>query len=210
MEEYTPQQIKQWSRELFDPKTPKKKLERIVMTLAHIQQPELLNVLEEFQKSSRSDEVKWIDQAIEECIFGLLSPNTDRQEKDYIRVELWQQYEDELTEMEGKLEAAKTKKNQLLVEKEFLENIHVKTSDEKSKIAVISRLSGIGNRIKLEDKNIYNLGHQIKGQEFLIEQIEKAVESPLYRKYGKNHIGVDIRRNCEAWMHDHEDEELPF
>ena len=110
MEDYTPQQLKKWIQDLFDPDTSKEELERNAMTLAHIRQPEALRALEEFQKSSRGKEVEWIDCAIDECVFGLLSPENERDEKDYVRVELWQRYEDEIIEMEVKLEAAEDRK----------------------------------------------------------------------------------------------------
>lgn len=210
MEDYTPQQLKQWIQELFDPKTPTQELERNAMTLAHIRQPEALRALEEFKNSSRGQEVEWIDCAIDECIFGLLSPENEREEKDYIRVELWQRYEDELIELEGKLEAAESRKKQLQVEKEFLESIVENAPEGQPKLAVMGTLGGIDNLIILEENNIMNLKLEIEGQEFLIEQIEKAVESPFYRKYGKDHIGVDIHRDCEEWMYDEADEELPF
>lgn len=212
MEEYTPQQLKQWTQELFDPKTPKEELEKIVMTLAHIRQLEALQALEQFQKSSRTNEVEWIDCAIDECIFGLLSPSNEREEKDYMRVELWQQYEDELVEMEGKLEAAQVRKKQLQVEREFLESIQERAPKGEPNLAVMGRLSGIDHLIALEQNLILNLELEIEGQQFLVEQIEKAIESPFYRKYGKEHIGVDIHRDSEAWMdeYEEEDDELPF
>lgn len=208
MEECTPQQLKQWICELFDPNTSKEDLCRNVMTLAHIRQMEALRALEEFQKSSRVEEVEWIDCAIEECIFGLLSPENEQEKKDYTRVELWQHYEDELIELEGKLEAARTMKYQLQIEKEFLESLVDKAPKGEPQLAVNLRLSGIDHRIAMEANKIYNLQLEIEGQQFLVEQIEKAVESPLYRKYGKKHIGVDIHRDCEAWMDD--GEPLPF
>lgn len=197
MEDYTPQELKQWISDLLDPNTPKEELQRNVMTLAHIRQPEALRALEEFQKSSRAKEVEWIDSAIDECIFGLLSPDNERQEKDYNRAELWQRYEQELLEMQGKLQAAKVRKQQLQVEKEFLESILEQAPEGESKLAVFGRLSGIDHIIVLEENKIMNLELEIEGQKFLVEQIENAIESPFYRTYGKNHIGVDIHRNSD-------------
>ncbi|MFQ5676526.1 MAG: hypothetical protein ACE5G1_11560 [bacterium] len=210
MEDYSPQDLKKWIRELFDPDTPKEDLERNAMTLAHIRQPEALRALEEFKKSSRGKEVGWIDCAIEECIFGLLSPENEREEKDYMRVELWQRYEDELFEMQGKLEAAETRKQQLEVEKEFLEGIVETAPEGQPKLTVLGTLSGIDNLILLEENNIMNLKLEIEGQEYLVEQIEEAIESPFYRKYGKGEIGVHMYRTSDGWEYDEDDDELPF
>lgn len=210
MEDYTPKDLKKWIQGLFDPDTPKGDLERNAMTLAHIRQPEALRALEEFKKSSRGKEVGWIDCAIEECIFGLLSPENERDEKDYMRVELWQHYEDELFEMQEKLEAAETRKEQLDVEKEFLESIVETAPEGQPKLAVLGSLGGIDNLILLEENNIMNLKLEIEGQEYLVEEIEKAIESPFYRKYGKGAIGVNMHRTSEGWEYDDMDDELPF
>ncbi len=210
MEDYTPQQLKKWIQDLFDPDTSKEELERNAMTLAHIRQPEALRALEEFRKSSRGKEVEWIGCAIDECVFGLLSPENEREEKDYVRVELWQRYENEIIEMEGKLEAAEDRKKQLEVEKEFLQNIEDHAPEGQPKLTVMGSLGGIDNLICLEENKIMNLKLEIEGQEFLLEQIEKAIESPFYRKYGKGQIGMEIHRNSEAWVEEDMDDELPF
>ena len=140
MEDYTPQELKKWIRDLFDPSTSKEELERNAMTLAHIRQPEALSALEEFQKSSRGKEVEWINCAIDECVFGLLSPENEREEKDYIRVELWQGYEDDLIEMECKLDAAEDRKKQLKVEKKFLQGIENHAPEGQCKFTVLEIL----------------------------------------------------------------------
>lgn len=210
MEDYSPQDLRNWIQELFDPNTSKEDLERNAMTLAHIRQLEALRALEEFQKSSRGSEVEWIECAIEECVFNLLSPENEREEKDYIRVEIWQQYEDELMEMEGRRDAAQERKKRLEVEKEFLESVLQQAPQGEAGLAVKDQLSGIDHLIVMEESKVHDLDLKIVGQEFLVEQIEKAIESPFYRKYGKKHIGVDIHRVSEDWMDEDEDDEIPF
>lgn len=208
--DYTPEQLRKWIQGLFDPNTSKEDLERNAMALAHTRQPEALRALEEFRNSSRAEKVGWIDCAIDECTWGLLSPENEREEKDYMRVELWQRYEDELLDLEGKLEAARDKKKQLELEKEFLESIAEQAPKGEPQLAILGRVGGMDNLSLLEENKIMNLQLEIVGQKFLVEQIEKAIESPIYRKYGKDHIGVEIQRDSEAWMSENDDEELPF
>ena len=93
MDTLTPQQLKKNCRALFDPKTPIKELDRIVDTLANTRQIEAMQALEEFSKSSRADDVEWLDSAVDECISVLLTPSNEQEEKDYIRVEVWLCYE---------------------------------------------------------------------------------------------------------------------
>lgn len=72
----------------------------------------------------------------------MLEPKNAREEKDCLRVELWQDYEEELLDKMGQRDAA--------------------------------------------------IAHK--------QQLEKAVESPLYRKHGKRQIGVHLHRDCEGWL----------
>ncbi|MFQ5751934.1 MAG: hypothetical protein ACE5HI_08045 [bacterium] len=210
MDTLTPQQLKKNCRALFDPKTPIKELERIIDTLAHTRQMEALQALEEFEKSSRAVDVEWIDSAVDECISGLLTPSNTQEEKDYIRVEIWQRYEDELFDMEEDLEDAITHKQQLEVEKEFLENIQKNALKEPAKLAVTERLNAMEQLIAQEENDISNLRLKIAGQKFLLEQIENAIESPFYRKYGKEYIDMEMYEDDEDWMYDDEDDDLPF
>ena len=208
----TQQQIKKLSRKLFDPNTPNDELEQIVMTLAHTRQPEALQVLEEFEHSSRAKDVEWVHSAIDECIYALLTPMNEKEEKDYNRVEIWQSYEDELIDMEEELEDALMNIQQLEVENEFLLNLRKKPLKDKQKWAVDERLSGMDEKIQQEENTILNLTLKIERQKFLIEQIEKAIESPIYRKYGKEYIGMELFEDDEDYIYDEdlEDEDLPF
>jgi len=99
--DYTPAELKSWITKLLAPNTPEEELKRIAMTLAHLDNPEALRALEEFRQSPRAEEVEWIDMAVDESSYFVLSPSNEREQKDYIRVELWQEYEEELLDKMG-------------------------------------------------------------------------------------------------------------
>jgi hypothetical protein len=200
MPDYTPAELKLWITKLHDPNTPEEELKRIVMTLAHIDNPEALQALEEFRQSPRAEEVKWIEQAIDESTYFVLSPSNEREQKDYIRVELWQEYEEELLDKMGQRDAAEAHKKQLEVEKEFLEAVVAKAPNESIRVQLMARLSGMDHQIIMAENDRLNLEEEIAGLEFIVTEIEKAVESPIYRKQGKREIGVHIHRDCETWL----------
>ena len=198
--DYTPAELKLWITKLKDPKTSTDELQKTAMTLAHVDHPEALRALEQFRQSPRAKEVEWIDCAIDECTYGVLSPSNEREQKDYIRVELWQEYEEELFDKMAQHDAAVVHKQQLGVEKEFLEKAMAAAPNEGIRLQVMMYHSGIDHLILMAENDRMNLEDEIAGLEFIVEQIEKAVESPLYRKQGKREIGVHIHRDCDEWV----------
>jgi hypothetical protein len=212
MNDYTPAELKLWITKLHDPRTPKEQLERIAMTLAHLDNPEALLALEEFRQSPRAEEVEWIDLAIGESTYFVLEPKNESEEKDYLRVELWQEYEEELLDKTGQRDAAEAHKKQLEVEKEFLEAAVAKAPNESIRLHLMARLGGMDRQIIMAENDRMNLEEEIAGLEFIVAEIENAVESPIYRKHGKREIGVHIHRDCETWLKKRKDKntEAPF
>lgn len=72
--------------------------------------------------------------------------------------------------------------------------------NEGIRLQIMARRSGIDHQIIMAENDRMNLEEEIAGLEFIVAQIEKAVESPLYRKHGKREIGVHIHRDCEGWL----------
>jgi hypothetical protein len=199
-DDYTPAELKFWIAKLYDPHTPTDELQRIAMTLAHVDHPEALQALEQFRESPRAGEVEWIDCAIDECAYGVLSPTNGREKKDYVHVELWQEYEEELLDKVAQRDAAEVHKQHLEVEKELLANAIANAPDASIRLQLMARESGIDHLILMAENDRTNLEEEIAALEYLIAQVEKAVESPIYRKYGKKEIGVHIHRGCEHWL----------
>lgn len=200
MTDFTPAELKSWITKLNDPRTTQEELKRIVMELAHIDHPEALQALEQFRASPRAEEVEWIEQAIDECTYGVLSPSNAREEKDYLRVELWQEYEEELYDKMAQRDAAVVHKQQLEVEKDFLEKAMAAAPNASIRVQIMARHSGIDFQIAMAENDRMNLEEEIAGLEFIVAQIEEAVESPLYRTHGKREIGVHFHRDCETWL----------
>ena len=198
--DYTSAELKLWITQLHDPQTPVDELQRIAKTLAHIDHPEALRALEQFRKTPRVKDVGWIDCAIEECTYGMLSPRNENETKDYIRVELWQAYEREWLDKIGQRDAAEVHKQQLEVEKEFLDQAMAEAPNEGIRLQLMGHYSGIDHLILMAENDRINLEEKIAGLEFILEQIEKAIESPIYRNYGKGEIGVHIHRDCDLWL----------
>lgn len=200
MTDFTPAELKSWITKLHDPRTTQEELKRIVMELAHANHPEALQALEQFRESPRANEVEWIEHAIDESTYFVLDPKNEREEKDYMRVELWQEYEEELYDKMAQRDAAEVHKQQLKVEKEFLEKAMAAAPNASIRVQIMARHSGIDFQIAMAENDRMNLEEEIAGLEFIVAQIEKAVESPLYRTHGKREIGVHFHRDCEAWL----------
>lgn len=200
MSDFTPAELKSWITKLHDPRTTQEELKRIVMELAHANHPEALQALEQFRESPRANEVEWIEHAIDESTYFVLDPKNEREEKDYMRVELWQEYEEELYDKMAQRDAAEVHKQQLKVEKEFLEKAMAAAPNASIRVQIMARHSGIDFQIAMAENDRMNLEEEIAGLEFIVAQIEKAVESPLYRTHGKREIGVHFHRDCEAWL----------
>lgn len=144
--------------------------------------------------------MEWVEQAIDECTYGVLSPSYEREEKDYLRVEVWQEYEEKLYDKMAQREAAEVHKQQLEVEKEFLEKAMAAAPNESIRLQLMLRHGGIDHLICMAENDRMNREDEIAGLEFILAQIEKAVESPLYRTHGKREIGVHIHRDCDPWL----------
>ncbi|NUM73785.1 hypothetical protein HUU40_05435 [candidate division KSB1 bacterium] len=200
MSDFTTAELKSWITKLHDPRTTQEELKRIVMELAHANHPEALQALEQFRESPRANEVEWIEHAIDESTYFVLDPKNEREEKDYMRVELWQEYEEELYDKMAQRDAAEVHKQQLKVEKEFLEKAMAAAPNASIRVQIMARHSGIDFQIAMAENDRMNLEEEIAGLEFIVAQIEKAVESPLYRTHGKREIGVHFHRDCEAWL----------
>ncbi|HEX9653320.1 MAG TPA: hypothetical protein VGA99_06385 [bacterium] len=199
-DDYTPAELKLWITKLHDRQTPTDELQKIAMTLAHIDHPEALQALEAFRESQRAQEIEWIDCAIDECTSYVLQPKNEREEKDYIRLELWQEYEEELLDKMAQRDAAEVHKQHLEVEKELLVGAIGDAPDGNIRLQLMARQSGIAHLITIAENDRVNLEAEIAGLEYLLAQIERAIESPIYRKYGKSEIGVHLHRDCEHWL----------
>jgi len=72
--------------------------------------------------------------------------------------------------------------------------------NEGIRLQLRMRHSDLDSQIWLAADDRANLEREIAALEFIVEQIEKAVESPIYRKQGKREIGVHIHRDYEDWL----------
>jgi len=77
LDDYTDKDYQKWEYLLLDPDTNRKELEEIVMTLAHLPTERAQEMLKKFEQSDRSDEVTWLEPAMEENEMWLLNPDTD-------------------------------------------------------------------------------------------------------------------------------------
>ncbi len=100
----------------------------------------------------------------------------------------------------GQRDAAIAHKQQLEVEKEFLETAIARAPNQGIRLQLMLRQSGIDHQILMAENDRMNLEEEIASLEFIVTQIEKAVESPIYRKQGKREIGVRLHRDCETWL----------
>ena len=65
-EDYTDKDYLKWEYLLLDPDTSRGELEEIVMTLAHLPTERAQEMMKKFEQSDRSDEVTWLEPAMEE------------------------------------------------------------------------------------------------------------------------------------------------
>lgn len=99
--DYTAEDMMTFAERLFAPGTPTEELERICMLLAHLPTEDAQRLLGRFRESTRAAEVEWLECAVDEGAFHLLSPCNELEEREFLVLKVIEEIDDEIIDLEG-------------------------------------------------------------------------------------------------------------
>ena len=98
----TPEDMMRMAEALFAPNTPVAELERICMTLAHLPTEDAQGLLARFRRSPRAGEVSWLECAIDEGSYLLLTPTNELEEREFLTLKVIEDLSDEIVDLEAR------------------------------------------------------------------------------------------------------------
>lgn len=175
-DDYSPEDLMRMAEHLFAPLTPVAELERICMTLAHLPTQEAQDLLARFKISPRAGEVGWLECAVEEGTYHLLSPANPLEEREYLTLKVIQELTDEVTDLE--LERDKTSISR---EKGEIRLSALQALADAGKVHP-DEVLGYGCGIECETNRIDELNREIELKEAMITHLTASITTPKYRK----------------------------
>ncbi len=144
-EDYTDKDYLKWEYLLLDPDTSRGELEEIVMTLAHLPTERAQEMLKKFEQSDRSDEVTWLEPAMEENEMWLLNPDTDQKARDMKAMKLVAKKDKIIVELMGKCNVYQYRIDLMNIEIDALNQMEKEETDEglEKKLAIKNQRSMI-------------------------------------------------------------------
>jgi len=163
-------------QELLDPATPRKRLEEICMTLAHMDIREAQEVLHRFKQSDRAQEVTWLECAIEEGRFNYLEPVNEKEERDYLALKMVQEMTDQLVQQQIELAEAR-----LNLRKWSIEEAAVAVLTQRGDFNTLETDVSHDVRMTLESR-VENLEEETERRGKIIDCIRKSISTPRYKE----------------------------
>ncbi len=98
-DDYSDEDLMSFGERLFSPTTSVDELERICMTLAHLPTEAAQRLLQRFRESARSVEVSWLECAVDEGTYHMLSPRNELEEQEFLVLKVITEGEDKIVEL---------------------------------------------------------------------------------------------------------------
>jgi hypothetical protein len=174
-DDYSPEDLMRLAEQLFSPLSTVVELERVCMTLAHLPTPDAQDLLTRFQASPRAKEVSWLECAMDEGRYHLLSPQNDLEEREYLTLKVMQELTDECTELEMKRDAV-----HLAVEKCEIRLGALQALAAAGKYDPIEAV-GYADGIALDRAELEVLNREIELKEAMIDYLRASIATPKYR-----------------------------
>lgn len=201
---YSEAHYKFYETKLFSAETSTEELEDICMTLAHLPTKEAQDLLEKFKQSERSEEVEWLESAINEGKSLLLSPTNEQEEWDLIAHKLANECYDKIIAKLGEIENIKYKMQQWEVKYKAISDYLEKTEESEKDVSLLLEISGYEQQIILMKNEIYNLEEEIETQEKMKNILRNSIVSDKFKQLKPG--------NKVGWFFDGEDvsvEDIP-
>lgn len=174
-EEYSPEDMMRMAEALFAPLTPVEELERICMTLAHLPTEDAQALLARFKDSPRADEVSWLECAIDEGAYHMLTPRDELERREFLTLKVIEDLTDEIIDLEHEQDQVDLRRE--------------KTEIRLSAMAALAeagrmnadRLAAPRSDIEQAERRLDELARVIKEREAMIELLRASITTPRYR-----------------------------
>lgn len=189
---YSEMHYKYFNAKLFSEETTKEELEDICMTLGHLPTKEAQDLLEKFSKSERAKEVEWLECAIEEGQQLYLSPNNEKEERDFLALKMLQKKDDEIVELMGKRDEHDFQIQTQTIELQAFKELAKGNKDLKDRIIALQ------GKIKMETAKLKEVDAEIELQEKIQEKIKQSITTERYKNVDPMDM-VNLHFDGEVW-----------
>ena len=149
---YSEKDYEEFEYLLFSDDTPKKILERIVMTLAHLPVKRAQDLLAKFNESHRSEEVEWLEPAMEEGKMWTIWPETEQEERDMMTLKIYHEKNGYIVKLMGDYQVSEYRINKNEIELEALQKLQKEKLSKDEKEDIKYRIIAIETEIQIEKK----------------------------------------------------------
>jgi hypothetical protein len=184
----TPEDMMRMAEALFAPTTPVAELERICMTLAHLPTEDAQGLLARFKRSPRAGEVSWLECAIDEGSYLLLTPTNELEEREFLTLKVIEDLSDEIVDLEARSDEVRLRRDKSeirLAAREALAEAGKLDAD----LLDIDRLD-----IEQDNERLGELAEAMAEREAMIEYLRATITTPRYRSadpFVVRHIHLD-------------------
>ncbi|MCD4819994.1 MAG: hypothetical protein K8S23_15020 [Candidatus Cloacimonetes bacterium] len=166
---------------LFSKETSRKELEDICMTLGHLPTKEAQDLLDKFRKSERSKEVEWLECAIDEGKHWYLSPNDEKEERDFLALKMLQTKDDIIVDLMGKLAEHDFQIRTMNIELEAIEELKKDNNSDKQNDDIRYRIIALQELIGMETTKLEEVNAEIELEEKIREKIKQSITTERYK-----------------------------
>lgn len=174
-DDWSPEALMRMAEALFAPLTPVPELERICMTLAHLPTEDAQNLLARFRASPRASEVSWLECAIDEGAFHLLTPTNALEERELLTLKVIEDLENELVDLDCELQVVRLARDKAEIRRSALEVLADAGSVHPDE------LEGLRCGIRCDENRIEALTAETERKEAMIEILRASITTPRYR-----------------------------
>jgi hypothetical protein len=174
-EDYSDEDMMAFAERLFSPLTPTEELERICMLLAHLPTEPAQQLLRRFRESARSEEVAWLETAVEEGAFHLLTPKNELEEQEFLTLKVIEELEEDIADLSlqrDKLDLERRKRK-------------VRYSAIKALVASghldPDEALGLDDRLLCLRNDISQIDERLEAQETIARYLKDSITTPRYK-----------------------------
>ncbi len=197
-DDYSDKDYKKWEYLLLDEETPRKELQEIVMTLAHLPTEQAQELLKKFKESDRAGEVEWLDVAMDEGEAWLMWPDTDQKERDMKAMKLIAEKDEKIVDLMGKCDVHQYRIDLLDIEMDALKQLEKEEKDGEQKKEIGYRIIAVHDIKIMEQNHLAEAEANIAMEEKICEKIRESVKTEAYKKM--DFSGIDgFHFDGEEW-----------
>jgi hypothetical protein len=164
---------------LFSTETSREELKNICMILGHLPTKEAQDLLDKFKKSERAKEVEWLECAIDEGKYWYLSPNNEKEERDFLALKMLYKKDEKIDELMCKRDEHDFQIRTMNIELEALKKL---AKEKSNKIKDIKyRIVALQDLIKIETVSLKEVEKEIEIQEKIREKIKQSITTERYK-----------------------------